>query len=101
MDLATFEWLLTDDGQHLLEAATHAYVDHAGDPVRSAAAVRTIEPDPDRSAAALTQVGLRARGVAKFGADSLRRYFTQDPLGPSHPPRFPPHRARLHPRAPP
>lgn len=80
MDLESLRWLLTDDGQWLLEQATHAYADHDGDPVRSAAAVRKVEPDPDRSAAALTQVTLRARAVPKLGADALRMYFTPDAL---------------------
>ena len=76
MDLDSFRWLLTDDGQRLLAQATHAYADADGDPVRAAAAVRRIEPDADRSAAALTQVQLRARAVAKFGDEAVRMYFT-------------------------
>ncbi|WP_067437370.1 class I SAM-dependent methyltransferase [Nocardioides jensenii] len=93
MDSDTFRWLLTDDGQRLLESATHAYVDHAGDPIRSAAAVRKIESDPDRAAAALTQVGLRAKGVAKFGDDAVRMYFTPDALEQATRTRVAAHRA--------
>ncbi|MFW6774109.1 THUMP-like domain-containing protein [Nocardioides sp. CPCC 205120] len=80
MDLATFSWLLTPDGRTLLDVAGRAWADADGDPVRAAAAVRRTEPDPERSAAALTQVGLRVRGVAKFGEDALRMFFTPDGL---------------------
>lgn len=80
MDLETFRWLLTHDGRTLLDVAARAYADADGDPVRAAATVRRTEPDPERSAAALTQVGLRVRGVAKFGEDALRMFFTPDGL---------------------
>lgn len=93
MDLETFQWLLTDDGQRLLVAATHAYVDSAADPVRAATAVRKVDPDPDRSAAALTQVQLRARAVAKFGEDATRMYFTPDALEQATRARVADHRA--------
>ena len=43
MDLATFRWLLTDDGQRLIEAAATAYADHDGDPVGAATALRGTE----------------------------------------------------------
>ncbi len=93
VELETFQWLLTEDGQRLLERATHAYVDAEGDPVRSAVAVRKIEPDADRAAVALTQVGLRARAVAKFGDDAVRMYFTPDGLEQSTRQRVAEHRA--------
>ncbi|MGL5811070.1 MAG: class I SAM-dependent methyltransferase [Nocardioides sp.] len=80
MELTTFRWLLTGAGQRLLDQATHAYVDAEGDPVRSSAAVRRLEADPDKAAAALTQVTLRARAVDKFGDDAVRLYFTPDAL---------------------
>lgn len=80
MDLETLAWLQTDAGRRLLEEATHAWVDHGGDPVRSATAVRRMEPDPDRAAAATTQVQLRARAVAKFGDLAPRMFFTPDAL---------------------
>ena len=80
MDLETFRWLLTHDGRTLLDVAARAYADADGDPVRAVATVRRTEPDPERSAAALTQVGLRVRGVAKFGEDALRMFFTPDGL---------------------
>ena len=93
MDRDAFEWLLTGDGQRLLELATHAWVDADGDPVRSAAAVRRLEADPDRASAALTQVQLRARAVAKFGDDAVRMYFTPDALEQATRPRVAAHRA--------
>jgi len=97
MDVETFGWLLTDDGQRLLELATHAYVDAAGDPVRATTAVRKVagtdEGSPERAAAALTQVQLRARAVAKFGDDAVRMYFTPDALEQSTRRRVADHRA--------
>lgn len=80
MDVDTLAWLLTDEGQQLLEHAAHAYVDHAGDPVRAAAAVRRTEPVAERAAAAMTQVQLRAKAVEKFGDLAVRMYFTPDAL---------------------
>lgn len=93
MDLHTFEWLLTDHGQQLLTIASDAYADHDGDPVRAASAVRRTEPDAERAAAALTQVSLRVKGVAKFGEDALRMYFTPDALEQSTRHRVATHRA--------
>ena len=93
VDLDSFRWLLTDDGQRLLGRATHVYAEVEGDPVRAAAAVRRIEPDADRAAAALTQAGLRARAVAKFGAEAHRLYFTPDALEQATRPRVATHRA--------
>ncbi len=93
MDLAAFRWLLSADGQRLLARATLAYVDAGADPVASADAVRKIEPDPDRAAAALTQVQLRARAVGKFGDDAVRMYFTPDALEQATHPRVAAHRA--------
>lgn len=93
MDLATFRWLLTADGRTLLEVAARAYADADGDPVRAAAAVRRTEPDAERAAAALTQVGLRVRGVAKFGEDALRMFFTPDGLEQATRRRVADHRA--------
>lgn len=80
MDVETLTWLLSDAGSRLLDVATHAYVDHAGDPVAATAAVRRVETDPARAAAAMTQVQLRARGVAKFGADATAMFFTPEAL---------------------
>ncbi|CAM3309840.1 class I SAM-dependent methyltransferase [Nocardioides dubius] len=94
MDAPTFAWLLTDDGQRLLTTAAEAYADHEGDPIRTAAAVRKVEPDADRAAAALTQVRLRVAAVPKFGADAVRLYFTPDALEQSTRLRVAEHRAR-------
>lgn len=80
MDLETFGWLLTDDGQSLLATAESAYAEHQGDPVRAASQVRRHEADADRAAAALTQSRLRSLAAAKFGADAARMYFTPDAL---------------------
>ncbi|GAB3069441.1 THUMP-like domain-containing protein [Nocardioides zeae] len=93
VDLETFRWLLTHDGRTLLDVAARAYADADGDPVRAAATVRRTEPDPERSAAALTQVGLRVRGVAKFGEDALRMFFTPDGLEQATRRRVADHRA--------
>lgn len=99
MDLDAFRWLLTDDGQRLLTAATHAYVDVEGDLVRSATAVRKLvgSSSPDeaatRAAAALTQVQLRHKAVAKFGSDATRMYFTPDALEQATRARVAAHRA--------
>lgn len=80
MDVPTLEWLLTDAGRDLLEIAMEAYADAAGDPVRAASTVRKAEPDAERAAAALTQVDLRARAVAKFGDLAPHMFFTPDAL---------------------
>lgn len=93
VDLDTFTWLLGADGQRLLERASHLYADHDGDPLAAAAAVRKVEADPERAAAALTQVQLRVRGVAKFGEDALRMYFTPDGLEQATRQRVAAHRA--------
>jgi SAM-dependent methyltransferase len=80
VDLETLAWLQTDAGRRLLDAAAHAWVDHDGDPVRAATAVRRLEPDAGRAAAATTQVQLRARAVAKFGELAPHMFFTPDAL---------------------
>lgn len=76
MDLTSFEWLLTDDGQALLARAVDL-VDT--DPLRAQAGLRKVA-DAERVAAAMTQANLRARAVEKFGADAARMYFTPDGL---------------------
>ncbi len=80
MDVTTLEWLLSDDGRDLLEVATAAYAEAAGDPVRAATTVRKAEPDAERAAAALTQAELRNRAVAKFGDLAPHMFFTPDAL---------------------
>ncbi len=93
MDLATFRWLLTPDGQQLLLTAAQAYADADGDPVRAAAQVRRAESDADRAAAALTQVELRVKAVGKLGDEALRLYYTPDALEQATRRRVADHRA--------
>lgn len=81
MDLEDFRWLLTDDGQQLLDRAERARAEADDDPVRAAEAVRRHVPDaPGRAAAALTQAQLRARARDKFADLADRMYFTPDGL---------------------
>lgn len=92
MDLEAFRWLLSDAGQGLLARAAEVYVDQAGDPVRTAAALRAFG-DATQTSAALTQVDLRARAVGKFGDDASRMYFTPDGLEQATRGRVATHRA--------
>ena len=75
MDLDAFRWLLTEPGQRLLDRAAAA----PDDPLAAGAALRR-EAASDHVAAALTQVTLRRRGVAKFGELAARMYFTPEGL---------------------
>jgi SAM-dependent methyltransferase len=94
VDLEAFRWLLTEPGQQLLTRATHLYVDHAGDPVRTATALRAgRDVAPEHAAAALTQVDLRARAVPKLGEDATRMYFTPEGLEQATRARVAAHRA--------
>ncbi|NUR07192.1 MAG: methyltransferase domain-containing protein [Nocardioidaceae bacterium] len=93
MDLAAFRWLLTGPGQRLLTRATELYLEHDGDPVRTADALRRVDDDPGHTSAALTQVDLRSKAVAKFGADAVRMYFTPDGLEQATRPMVAAHRA--------
>lgn len=95
MELATFEWLLTDAGQALLALASAAYAEEH-DPVRRASVVRRAEPvgAPDgAAAAALTTAGLRVRGRAKLGPDAERLYLTPEALEQATRARVAAHRA--------
>jgi len=94
VDVETFEWLLTANGQRLLVQAAHSYADHPGDPVAAASSLRSVGgADAERSAAALTQVQLRVRAVPKLGEDALRMYFTPDGLEQATRTRVAEHRA--------
>jgi SAM-dependent methyltransferase len=94
VDLEAFRWLLTEPGQQLLTRAAHLYVDHAGDPVRTATALRGgRDVAPEHAAAALTQVDLRARAVPKLGEDATRMYFTPEGLEQATRARVAAHRA--------
>jgi SAM-dependent methyltransferase len=75
VDLEIFRWLLTDDGQALLAAATSA----EGTSLQVQKTLRA-RAEPDQVAAALGQVELRARAAAKLGDDAARMYFTRDGL---------------------
>lgn len=76
MDLESFRWLLTDDGQRLLSRAESVVGE---DPLRAQSALRR-EATAEQVAAAMTQAQLRVRAVPKFGADAGRLYFTPDGL---------------------
>ncbi|MEZ0579535.1 SAM-dependent methyltransferase [Nocardioides sp. MH1] len=76
MDLESFRWLLTDEGQALLARATEL-VDVPE--LRAQAELRRTAP-PEAVATALTQVELRAKAEAKFGDLAARLYFTPDAL---------------------
>lgn len=93
MELETLDWLRTTEGGRLLVHATRAWEDHAGDPVRVAAAVRRLEPDAEKAAAATTQAQLRAKGVAKFGEAAHQMFFTPDALEQATRTRVADHRA--------
>lgn len=75
MDLDAFRWLLTDDGQQLLAAATEAGDDSLATQTRLR---RTAEPA--QVATAVTQAVLRVKGRAKFGELADRMYFTSEGL---------------------
>jgi hypothetical protein len=75
VELETFRWLLTDDGQSLLAAATAT----AGTPLQVQKALRE-RAEPEQVAAALGQVELRAQAATKLGGDAGRMYFTRDGL---------------------
>jgi protein-L-isoaspartate O-methyltransferase len=66
--------LRTPSGDAALAAATEL-TDR--DPLAAAAALRRQGFDPGLAAAALTQVALRRKAVAKFGADAARMFFTR------------------------
>ncbi|MCD4535716.1 SAM-dependent methyltransferase [Nocardioides sp. cx-169] len=76
MDLDSFRWLLTEPGQRLLAEA--GALDEP-DPLRAQTALRR-SASAEHAAAALTQVRLRERAVAKFGDLAARMYFTPDGL---------------------
>jgi SAM-dependent methyltransferase len=80
MDLDAFRGLLTPEGQTLLARAHEVYDEVGGDALRTATVLRR-HAAPEAAAAALTQVELRRRAVAKLGADlAARMYFTPDGL---------------------
>ena len=80
MDLETLAWLQTDAGRRLLEEATRAWVEHGGDPVRVATAVRRLESDPDRAAAATRRCSSARRRSRSSGTSRPLMFFTPDAL---------------------
>ena len=82
MDLDAFRWLLTAEGQRLLEQAADARDD---DELKAQTRLRRLatgstQERAARVAAAITQVTLRRKAAAKLGADADRMYFTPDGL---------------------
>ncbi|WP_242903019.1 class I SAM-dependent methyltransferase [Actinomadura terrae] len=75
MDIASFRALLTPAGQDVLAEAAAADLSE-GALLGTASRLRERH-DPALVAAALTQVRLRERALAKFGRDASRMYFTQ------------------------
>ena len=79
MDLDAFRWLLTDDGQGLLETATREAGGADADPLAVQTRLRR-GASAEHVAAALTQVDLRRRAETKLGASAAKMYFTPDGL---------------------
>ena len=79
VDLDSFAWLLTDEGQALLARAVEATGETGYDELAVQAELRRTTA-AERVAAALTQAELRRRAVPKFGDLAARMYFTHDGL---------------------
>lgn len=92
MDLDAFRWLLTDDGQRLLAAAS-VELQRAGDDSLAVQTRLRRTSEPEHVAAALTQATLRMRARAKFGDLADRMYFTPDGLEQATRHRVAEHRA--------
>jgi hypothetical protein len=78
VDLDDFRWLLGPDGQDLL-FRSQAMVESGVPPLKAGERLRASY-DASRVAAALSQVDLRTRAVAKFGDLAALMYFTRDGL---------------------
>ncbi|MFT4084745.1 MAG: SAM-dependent methyltransferase [Nocardioides sp.] len=78
MELDAFSWLLTPEGQALLERAEEL-IGSQTDTLRAHDLLRRDAPSA-HVAAALTQAELRRRAVSKFGELAARMYFTPDGL---------------------
>jgi THUMP domain-like len=78
VDLEQLAALRSREGSAALAAASSALA--AGSELAAATALRAKGFDPRLAAAALTQVRLRSRAVAKFGEDAGRMFFTADGL---------------------
>ena len=92
MDLPSFAWLLTDDGQAALATAATMHAD--GVPAIKAGELLRRSLGPDLAAAAMSQAVLREAATAKFGSDARRMYFTKDGLEQSTRSEVAVHRAR-------
>ncbi|WP_433227761.1 THUMP-like domain-containing protein [Actinomadura formosensis] len=92
MDIASFRALLAPSGQAVLSEASAA--DLSEDGLLGTATRLRERHDPALVAAALTQVRLRERARAKFGADAGRMYFTQAGLEQATRASVAAHRAR-------
>ncbi|AQZ66868.1 methyltransferase [[Actinomadura] parvosata subsp. kistnae] len=90
MDPDAFTELLTPRGRRALAEAEELA---GADPVAAATTLRRTY-DAALTSAALTQAGLRARAVAKFGADAGRMFFTPHGLEQSTRAEVAEHRAR-------
>jgi predicted RNA methylase len=75
VDLETFRWLLTDEGQRLLATAEAA----EGPELQVQKQLRETAT-ADQVAVAMTQVELRGKAIEKFGDDAAQMYFTRDGL---------------------
>lgn len=94
MDLDAFRWLLTPEGQELLDRAAVAPEQE----LRAQGELRRVAPGStaeraERVAAAMTQVSLRRRARAKFGDRAARMWFTPDGLEQATRPAVAEHRA--------
>ncbi|HET6561521.1 MAG TPA: class I SAM-dependent methyltransferase [Marmoricola sp.] len=78
MDLESFAWLRTTEGQETLASAARLYDDGA-DPIRAGELLRRSVA-PGRAAAAMSQAQLRVAARAKLGEEADRMYFTKDGL---------------------
>ena len=77
MEVATFEELLTPRGRRVLDAAADGLA--TGDELSVGSRLRRDHP-PELVAAAIGQVLLRRRAVAKFGPEAERLWFTAEAL---------------------
>ncbi len=78
VDLPSFRWLLSPEGQSTLATAARLSSEEP-DPIRAGALLRR-SAEPAHAAAAMAQVTLRRAAADKFGGDAARMYFTPDGL---------------------
>ncbi len=78
MDLASFAWLLTPEGQTVLGTAERLR-DDGTDALKAGAELRRTA-SPEQAAAASAQAALRAAAEVKLGDDARLMYFTPDGL---------------------